>query len=49
MFVLTTLDRQEGLVEIVAAAGAEDDLCSILHELSDEIGIQCSKWGGRAE
>ncbi len=48
LFVLTTVDRSQGLVEVLAARGAEEDLCSLLEEMAEEIGIQCSEWGEEA-
>lgn len=40
LFVLSTIDRKEGLVEIHYVKSAEDDLRSILEEIGDFIGLE---------
>ncbi len=39
LFVLSTIDSTEGLVEIHYAKGAEDDLHSVLEEAGNFIGL----------
>ena len=39
LFVLSTIDRTEGLVEIHYVKSAQDDLHSILEEIGDFIGL----------
>ncbi len=40
MFVLTTLDKKAGLVEIQYCQCMEKELATILKEIGDEIGIK---------
>ena len=40
LFVLSTIDRKEALVEIQYVAGLEDELGSILEEIGDFIGLR---------
>ncbi len=44
MFLLTTLDRMHGIVEISLVRSAADDLCSILSEIEAQIGLDCYQW-----
>lgn len=39
LFVLSTIDRQKGIVEIQYVEGMEDDLQCILEEIGDFIGL----------
>ena len=40
LFVLSTIDRQDGLVEVHYVESAMDDLCTILTEIGDFIGLR---------
>ncbi|NPA94146.1 MAG: DUF4911 domain-containing protein [Thermodesulfobacteria bacterium] len=42
MFVLTTVDKQSGVVEIQYCESAYDQLCTILDEIGNEIGLEKS-------
>jgi len=45
LFVLSTIDRKEGLVEIQYVKSAEDDLCSVLTEIGPFIGLSARERG----